>query len=62
MHHRVKQIILGKQIGFVPNWDESPMYYVPIPNVGTPRIENIDTRYLKDKYRKKEEEKKYAVK
>lgn len=61
-HHRVKQIILGKQIGFIPNWDESPMYYVPIPCVGKPRIEDIDTKYLKDEYKKKEEEKKYAIK
>lgn len=62
LHHRVKQIILGKQIGFIPNWDESPMYYVPIPCVGKPRIEDIDTKYLKDEYRKKEEEIKYAIK
>lgn len=62
LHHKVKQIILGKQIGFIPNWDESPMYYVPIPRVGKPRIEDIDTKYLKDEYRKKEEEKKYAIK
>lgn len=49
IHHRVKQIILGKQIEFTPNWDKSSMYFVPVPLIGSKKkYEIIDKSYLKN--------------